>query len=53
MILDIYDFVWDKIAKKLSSKIIKFNIRFSLFNKDIQPGISLKNIMIQIISNFR
>jgi len=40
-----YDFAWDKDSKKIIIKRDNQNlpiIRFSLFNKDIQPGISVK-----------
>ena len=40
-----YDFAWDKSNKKIIIKRDNQNlpiIRFSLFNKDIQPGISIK-----------
>ena len=40
-----YDFAWDKNNKKIIIKRDNQNlpiIRFSLFNKDIQPGISVK-----------
>ena len=40
-----YDFAWDKNKKKIIIKRDNQNlpiIRFSLFNKDIQPGVSIK-----------
>ncbi len=40
-----YDFAWDKNNKKIIIKRDNQNlpiIRFSLFNKDIQPGVSIK-----------
>ncbi|MDA9703631.1 hypothetical protein N9U73_02215 [Candidatus Pelagibacter bacterium] len=40
-----YDFAWDKNNKKIIIKRDSQNlpiIRFSLFNKDIQPGVSIK-----------